>query len=435
MERRKGIPLVALIIFVALLVAIILTCMIILGISKNKKADNNSGEQVPVQTPVVPTENPTMQDDDKKQEFSSEDYMNSDTVLKEAYKLTGNQKTYAKYGIYSSGGFDSDNNNIKNELKLQLAMSQVTNQDMDKVSSTKSVGKSKIEEYAKKIFEDGEIDLKDFSLYNSDTTFTHEYRTIGYKYNDDTESYEVQESGVEEDYPPEITELITRAIKYNNKIEIYVKPIFIRPFFSDDINAMGCELFSEYDFSLRDFPQEKALGAFIYSEFEDVFKSDYNADLDNYNYGSVSKYIDLNAIDEYKYTFVKGNDGFKLKAFEKSAYIPDDEPIINNEQLTAQEKAVFNSQIENYIGNDMSESEVSSLLDTIIAMNEENSDRLDLMVAVSVNGNKVELDENDVETLNEGIEELKNELNSSDSYTIKATYKSGIITTVTITTK
>ena len=36
MKRKKGIPLVALIIFIALLVAIILTCVIILGTNKDK---------------------------------------------------------------------------------------------------------------------------------------------------------------------------------------------------------------------------------------------------------------------------------------------------------------------------------------------------------------------------------------------------------------
>ena len=29
-----------------------------------------------------------------------------------------NQKTYAKYAIYSSGGFDADNNNIKNAIQM-----------------------------------------------------------------------------------------------------------------------------------------------------------------------------------------------------------------------------------------------------------------------------------------------------------------------------
>lgn len=432
MERRKGIPLVALIIFVALLVAIILTCIIILGTNKNKKSNSNPNEQVPTQTNAPTTEEPIA--DEKGEEISSEDYINNDADIKNAYKLAGNQKTYAKYGIYSSGGFSKEDNNIKNELKLQLAMAQVTNQDMDKESSTKSVSKDKIEEYAKKIFEDGNIDLKDFSLYNSDTTFTNEYRTIGYKYNDDTESYEVQESDVEEEYPPEITEIITRAVKYNSKLEIYVKPIFVRPFFSDDINDMGCELFNNYDFQLRDFPEENALGAFVYSDYENALKSNYNSDLDGYSYSAISKYVDLNTIEEYMYTFVKSGDGFKLDSFTKVKNDPTDE---NNttEQLTAQEKALFNAQIENYIGDNMKGSETKSLLDTIIMLNDGNKDRLDMVLAVSLDRTKVELEDDDIEKLNEEIEELKNEIDSSSNYTIKATYKSGIITTVTITTK
>lgn len=432
MERRKGIPLVALIIFVALLVAIILTCIIILGTNKNKKSSSNPNDQVPIQTAAPTTEEPVA--DEKGEEITSEDYINNDADIKNAYKLAGNQKTYAKYGIYSSGGFSKKDSNIKNELKLQLAMAQVTNQDMDKESSTKSVSKDKIEEYAKKIFEDGNIDLKDFSLYNSDTTFTSEYRTIGYKYNDDTESYEVQESDVEEEYPPEITEIITKAVKYNSKLEIYVKPIFVRPFYSDDINDMGCELFNDYDFQLRDFPEENALGAFIYSDYENALKSNYNLDLDGYSYSAISKYVDLNTIEEYMYTFVKSEDGFKLDSFTKAKNVPTAEND-TGEPLTAQEKALFNAQIENYIGNDMKGSETKSLLDTIIMLNESNKDRLDMVVAVSVDGTKVELEDEDIDKLSEEIEELKNEIDSSNKYTIKATYKSGIITTVTITTK
>ena len=430
MERKKGIPLVALIIFVALLVAIILTCAIILGVNKNKKGsttqDQNANNQIDEPEAVEPVE-------EVGTEVTDEDYLNSDSTVKEVYKLTGNKKTYAKYAIYSSGGFDQTNDNIKNELKLQLAMSQVTNQDMNKESSTKSVSQDKIEEYVEKIFEDGAIEHKDFSLYDSDTNFTQEYRTVGYKYDEDTESYEVQENEVEEEYPPEITEVVTKATKYNSKIEIFVKPIFVRPFYSEEVGTMGCELFKNYDFQLKDFPEEDSLNAFIYSDYENVLKSDYNSDLDGYNYSTLSQYVDLNQIDEYKYTFIKTDDGYKLQSFIKSKsasnYVIENN---SNTELTTEEKEEINSKIEEYTGDDRTGDEAISLLDQIKEINEKNSTRIDGIISVSINGTNANFEDN-VDSLNEEIKELEDYIDSDASYTIKATYKSGFITKVTLT--
>ena len=433
MRRRKGIPLVALIIFIALLVAVILTCVIILGTNKGKKNNTNQNNVQQVTPTAAPQ--PDEPDDDKAEEITSEDYLNDDATVKNAYKLTGNKKTYAKYAIYSSGGFSSQDNNISNELKLQLAMAQVTNQDMDKDSSTKSVSKDKIENYASKIFEDGKVDLKDFSLYSSDTTFTDEYKTIGYKYNSSTESYEVQENEVDEEYPPQITEVVTKAVKYNNKLEIYVKPIFVVPFYSNEINAMGCEMYGNYDFQLNDFPEDSALGAFRYSDYEDAFVSSYNSDIDGYNYNEISKYIDFNNIDDYKYTFVKVGDEFKLDSFSKeSAETPSSEQG-EQQALTAQEKQLFNSQLDSYEGSDIAGSQVKALLDIVISLNESYSNRPEMILTVTVNDTTAQLEDDKIEELNNKIEELKDDVDSSKKYTVKTTYKSGLISKVTITEK
>ena len=314
MNRRKGIPLVALIIFFALLVAIIITCAIILGTNKNKKSNNT--QQNPEQQPTI--ENPPETPEEYvEEELEKEEYINSDSSIKEAFKLTGNYKTYAKYGIYLSGGFNNEDNPISNELKLQLAMSQVTAQDMDSESSTKAVPKEKIEEYVSKIFEDTSVEYKDFSLYNSDTNFTEEYRTIGYVYNEDDDNYEIQENTSDEEYPPEITELITKVIKYNSKIEIFVTPLFIRPYYSDEYGDV-CELYSNYDFESKEFSDEYSLTAFKYSDFNDYLKSDYNGDADGYNYDELSKQIDINNLQQYKYTLKLVDGGYKLDSFEKS---------------------------------------------------------------------------------------------------------------------
>lgn len=428
MKRRKGIPLVALIIFVALLVAIIITCAIILGTNKNKKSNNT--QQKSEQQPVIET-SPEIPEEDTGEEIDKEEYINSDSSIKEAFKLTGNYKTYAKYGIYLSGGFDTEDNPINNELKLQIAMSQVTAQDMDSESSTKAVSKKKVEEYVSKIFEDTSVEYKDFSLYDSDTNFTDEYRTTGYIYNEDEDNYEIQENNSDEEYPPEITELITKVVKYKSKMEIYVTPIYIRPYYSEQDGEV-CELYSDYDFELKEFSDEYSLTAFKYSDFNSYLKSNYNGDADKYNYSEISKYIDLNKLEQYKYTLKLVDNEYKLDSFEKDTSkdnAQDNEEEI--EPLTSDEKNSINVEIEEFTGSDIEGSEVEKLLDTIININTENSNREDFSIMVTFNEDKIE-DAEDIESINSKIKEFIGEIDSSSSYNVKPIYKSGLITSITI---
>ena len=422
MKRKKGIPLVALVIFIALLVAIILTCVIILGTNKDK-LPAKSEEQAANQTT---DDTNTTKADEKGEEITSEDLINSDADIAGAYKLAGNKKTFAKYAIYATGGFDKDNENIKNELKLILAMAQVTNSDMNKESSTKSVSKDKVQEYADNIFEDSTLEYKDFSLYDSDTNFTDEYKTIGYTYNKTTANYEVQENDVEEDTPPEVTEVITKAVKYSDKIEIYVKPIFIQPFFSDEINAKGCQLLSNYDFQMKEFPEDAGLKAFSYSDYENALRTTANQDIDGYIYSAISKYVDLNQIQDYKYTFTKVDDEFKLKSFEKiedkNANVPE-EP---STEMTEQEKSKYNADIEAYVGSEKSASDINELIETVIKLNQENSEK----TVLSVKLDDTQADGKDEDT----VRSLEEKIDDTKTYTVKATYKARLITTVTITT-
>lgn len=422
MKRKKGIPLVALVIFIALLVAIILTCVIILGTNKDK-VPAKPEEQAANQT--IDDTN-TTKADEKGEEITSEDLINSDADIAGAYKLAGNKKTFAKYAIYATGGFDKDNENIKNELKLILAMAQVTNSDMNKESSTKSVSKDKVQEYADNIFEDSTLEYKDFSLYDSDTNFTDEYKTIGYTYNKTTANYEVQENDVEEDTPPEVTEVITKAVKYSDKIEIYVKPIFIQPFFSDEINANGCQLLSNYDFQMKEFPEDAGLKAFSYSDYENALRTTANQDIDGYVYSAISKYVDLNQIKDYKYTFNKVDDEFKLKSFEK---IEDKNANVTEEpntEMTEQEKSKYNADIESYVGSEKSSSDVNELIETVIKLNQENSEK----TVLSVKLDDTQADGKDEDT----VRSLEEKLDDTKTYTVKATYKARLITTITITT-
>jgi hypothetical protein len=387
MERRKGIPLVALVIFVALLVAIILTCVIILG--ANKKNDGNTKKQASTPAPSNEVVNsPEPVEDEEGTIIENEDIMNADSDIQDAYKLTGNGKTFAKYAIYSSGGFDTDKNNLKNDLKLQLAMAQVTNSDMDKTSTTKSVPKAKVEEYAGKVFsETQKIDYKDFSLYESDTNFTEKYKTIGYVYNKDKDAYEIQENDVTEDSPSEVTEIITKAVKYSDKIEIYVKPLFIKTFYAEQINGMGCEIFGDYNFQTKEY--ENSFIPIAYSQYNEILRSEYNKDLDKYKYSEVSGNIDLNQVKEYKYTLIKEDTGYKLKSFEEAKKDNTSSGNIAN-QMSEQEVETFNAVIKAYTGTAKKSSEVKMLLNTITTQNEQNKDKTDRIIEVTLENQKAE---------------------------------------------
>lgn len=429
MERRKGIPLVALVIFIALLVAIILTCIIILGSNKSSKPAVKK-QQVASQ----PEQPPEEIEEKIEEELTDEDIINNDQDVQTAYKLTGNNKAFAKYAIYSSTGFNSEEDNISNEIKLQLAMAQVTNSDMDAQSSKKAVSKEVIDEYIETIFGDSsDIEYKDFSLYNSDINFTEQYKTIGYMYKKDSSNYEVNENDIIEEEPSEIPEVITKVVKYNTKMEIYVKPLFIETIYDADENRYLRGLYTDYNFSAKQFPIDKSIMTITNDDYKNVVKSNYKQDIDGLNYKEVNQNIDLNQLTEYKYTLIKVDDGYNLQSFEQNTKNKKKEDKDEDKEMTEQEKAIFNSQFDVYTGNGKSAEDAKTVLSAVISSNEANRDKKDLIVTVKIGDEEAALEDDDVDALNEKIEELESEIDSSKEYYIKETYKSGIIISITIT--
>lgn len=446
MERRKGIPLVALIIFIALLVAVILTCIIILSTNKNK---NKQGP-----TDVSQTEAPIASEEPKEEEehlasITDEQELNEDIDVQNAYKTVGNNKTFAKYEIYQSGGFDADDKPLSNDLKLILAFSQITNEDMDKNSNTKSVSKDTIEKYAQKIFEESDdINYGDITLYHGDTNFTEKYKISGYVYDSETDTFKVREEDVTEEKPSQITEVITRAEKYTNKIEIYVRPIYIESFYYDSdeeqIHDYISSVYYSYNYQTQEFDKNAFMA--VYSEFENQVLSSMVRDLDGYSYNSITNLnvLDFNQLDEYKYTLVKKNGDYKIKSFERVT--KDPEPIEVTE-LDSEGKKAFNEEIEDYIdGNGIgtNKNTVEKMLDNIISLNENFKDNAKNVVGIKLKtaegdslGKTVSdtdsVDAEYVEDLNEKIKEAKEFLNSDSTYTVKPQYKNSLILNVNIT--
>ena len=190
---------------------------------------------------------------------------------------------------------------------------------------------------------------------------------------------------------------------------------------------MGCQLFAEYDFQTKDFVDDSVLTAFSYTDYEEALKTDSSEDADGYVYDTVSQYVDLNKIKDYKYTFIKTDDGYKLKSFEELKSRSSSNSEETNTELSEQEKATINAKVEAYVGSEKSSTDVQSLIDAITSINESATDESHV---ISVKFDDTEEDGTDKEKL----VALTDSLDSSKTYEIKAAYKSRLITSVTIKT-
>ena len=445
MERKRGIPLVALIIFIALLVAVILTCVIIFSTHKN------NGQSTPVD--VAQTEEPTVTEEPEEEDkliasYEDEKDLNNDVDVQNAYKTVGNNKTFAKYEMYQTGGFDTEKDQLSNDFKLILAFSQITNEDMNKDSGTKSISVDTIEKYAQKIFEESDdINYTDVNLYHGDPNYTEQYKISGYVYDEEANLYKVKEEDVTEEKPSLITEVMTRADVYTNKVEIYVRPIYINSFYydsdEDNIHDYISSIYYTYNYQTQEYGKHAFMS--LYSDFEQQTMSSMVKDLDGYSYNSISNVdvLDFNQLEEYKYTLVKKDGDYKIKSFERLTEDPEPVEITS---LDADQKKAFNEEIEGYIdGNGIGTkaSDVKALLNNIISLNENYVDNAKNVVGVNMKtsdetfGKTVsESDKVDaayVEELNGKLQEALDNINNDSTYTVKPIYKNNLILNVNIT--
>ena len=228
-------------------------------------------------------------------------------------------------------------------------------------------------------------------------------------------------------------QLLVKVVKYNTKMEIYVKPLFIETIYDADENRYLRGLYTDYNFSAKQFPIDKSIMTITNDDYKNVVKSNYKQDIDGLNYKEVNQNIDLNQLTEYKYTLIKVDDGYNLQSFEQNTKNKKKEDKDNDKEMTEQEKAIFNGQFDAYTGNGKSAEDAKTVLSAVISSNEANSDKKDLIVTVKIGDEEAALEDDDVDALNEKIEELESEIDSSKEYYIKETYKSGIIISITIT--
>ena len=171
-------------------------------------------------------------------------------------------------------------------------------------------------------------------------------------------------------------------------MEIFVKPLFIETIYDADENRYLRGLYTDYNFSAKQFPIDKSIMTITNDDYKNVVKSNYKQDIDGLNYKEVNQNIDLNQLTEYKYTLIKVDDGYNLQSFEQNTKNKKKEGKDEDKEMTEQEKAIFNGQFDAYTGNGKSAEDAKTVLSAVISSNEANSDKKDLIVTVKLETKK-----------------------------------------------
>ncbi len=117
-----------------------------------------------------------------------------------------------------------------------------------------------------------------------------------------------------------------------------------------------------------------------------------------------------------------------------------------NASIDQQSKDVYNASVELYLGNSVSGTQVKVLISTIINSNNQNIGEDDRFISIEMDGentlneaceeaNPYDYGENtseNVKTASNQMNILKTKINTSKTYTVKATYDSGLIVKVEI---
>lgn len=198
--------------------------------------------------------------------------------------------TNAKASIYKVGSFNSSN--IPNDLMLKLGWDSI--KDKKQVEGLNPlpdevVTKEEMAQSISNIF-GSKINYTDASFTTVDVEKFHGYRgTFGdtVNYSNNTYSIELFQGGGGP--APFIYEQVTKALKYDNKIEVYVKTGFVDFEYVESSDSFNEILYKNFDFALNKFeyqvskmPETKNLPE-LTDEFDTyVYTFDLNSSSGNY---------------------------------------------------------------------------------------------------------------------------------------------------------
>lgn len=268
----------------------------------------NEIESNPVKNAETDVTNEKILNENEPIELEQED----DEVKKIIEKI--NFPTYAIASIYRTEGFDI--NTIKNDLILRLAWSKATKELVE--NTVNEIGEYKrtatqeeMEKCIKRIFGEN-IEYTNESFNNIEVQTFHGYEESQGEVNYNNEIYTANylEGGGGD--VPFIHQQIEKALKYDDKIEIYVKTAFI--------NTKYDETSNEYDYIIyKEFKQDKFNDKV--AEIDDLtFMEAYTEKIkelsDLKNNTQIEKLS--SELNTYVYTFNLEKDGqYYLTAFNK----------------------------------------------------------------------------------------------------------------------
>lgn len=221
--------------------------------------------------------------------------------------------------IYKTGDFDV--NNIPNDLILRMAWSRL-DAEKDTIikrtgnEGTQTVNDEVLEKSVKNLFGNNikyqnesfeSIDSRTFECYDANTG------NIVYKDGTYTAKYKEEGGGSK----PYIYESAEKALKKDNKIEIYVKTAFIKPGYDEEIGDFINDCYSDFDFEKEEFVNKiKTVKETEF--FKDVYE--YANDslgtilIDNPTFNEMKEQLNT-----YVYTFEKNDntDDYYLVSFSK----------------------------------------------------------------------------------------------------------------------
>ena len=205
--------------------------------------------------------------------------------------------THAVASLYNTKGFDLDT--IENDLILRLGWAKVEKEliqnDLDNVGEYKETAtKEEIEKSITKIFGKN-VEYDNDTFNNIDVPIFYGYEEnqgkINYKNNEYIANY-IESTGGD---IPFIHQQIEKVLKYNNKIEVYVKTAFIDTEYDEGSNKYEYIIYKDFKnnkFSMKLTQMDSLKFIETYSSKESAFKKN----------GQIDKIS--NKLNTYVYTFV-----------------------------------------------------------------------------------------------------------------------------------
>lgn len=250
-------------------------------------------------------------------EVAEEMSLDDETVQTLYSYVNGAQSSLYKYETVNKSTIDND-------LVLKMAYNYLanTNENLYKHEEgyvSEGIGtytgdyieKDLIAEGANTVF-GKEINYQDEEFYIKDETMMQskhsEYESEKLSYNSEKENYELI-SFDSESYT-DVKEIVEKALKYNDKIEIYVKPIFWYCDMANEINTTDLDhvytyLYESFDYDNFEFVNE--IGILKDEDIEEIKEEDLISE------------INSDELNTYKYTFEldESTGNYYFSSFEK----------------------------------------------------------------------------------------------------------------------